>query len=132
MLAAGCGDDDGPAPAANEAETELEITVDPDGDGPKEPLEGLIECPGGAAPPAACAAIAELPDDPAVPVPPDAICTEIYGGPDVVTLSGTLEGEPIDAELTRANGCEIDRFERFAGVLEALFPGYRPGSELKP
>ena len=43
-----------------------------------------------------------------------------------------LEGEDVDAELTRANGCEIERFERFAAVLQALFPDYRPGAALKP
>jgi hypothetical protein len=126
---AGCGGDDEAAPV-NDAETELTITLDPDGEGAGEPLEALVTCPGADAPPAVCAAVADLPADVAEPVAPDTPCTQIYGGPDVLTVEGTLEGEAIDAEFTRANGCEIERFERFAPVVSALFPDYRPGEEL--
>ena len=59
-------------------------------------------------------------------------CTEIFGGPDIATIQGTLRGEPVEAELTRANGCEIERFDRFTPMLRELFPGYRPGSALAP
>jgi hypothetical protein len=46
----------------------------------------------------------------------------------VVTIEGTLKGAPMDTSLTRENGCEIERFDRFAEVLAALFPDYEPGS----
>ena len=59
-------------------------------------------------------------------------CTEIYGGPDEVTLEGTIGGEPVDATFTRANGCEIDRFDRITPLLEELFPDYKPGASLAP
>jgi hypothetical protein len=125
--AAGCGGDDESSPA--EA-TELAITLDADGPGGESAETAEITCPGANAPPQACAAIRELPDDPAAPVPLDTPCTEIYGGPDVVELEGTLEGEEVDAELTRENGCEIERFDHFLPLLAALFPEYEPGASI--
>ena len=125
-----CGEDD-EAPIS-EAETELTIVLDGDGDGGEEAVEAAVQCPGADAPPAACGAIAELPEDPTAPVPAQTPCTEIYGGPDTVRIEGTLEGEPVDAELTRGNGCEIERFERFTPLLRSLFPDYRPGEALSP
>ena len=115
-----------------EGATETSIEVDPDGAGGEAALEAEVVCPGANAPPTACDAIEQLPTDVAAPVPANTACTEIFGGPDVVTITGTLRGEPIDAEFTRANGCEIDRFERIAGLLTALFPDYEPGSALTP
>ena len=64
--------------------------------------------------------------------PPETACTEIYGGPDVVTIERNSPRRAVDVELTRANGCEIDRFEKFAPVLEELYPDYKPGSALSP
>ena len=130
---AACGadeDDSDPAPVSD-AETSLEISVDTDGDGPGEPFEATLECPSAGASQAACAEVAKLPADPAAPTPPDQPCTEIFGGPDVMTITGTLEGEEIDARFTRANGCEIERYDRFLPVIQALFDGYRPGEELR-
>lgn len=34
-------------------------------------------------------------------------CTEIYGGPDVATITGELDGEAIDTTVDRADGCGI-------------------------
>jgi hypothetical protein len=81
---------------------------------------------------AACRAVEELPPNPAAPTPPDVACTELYGGPDVARIEGSLEGERMDAELTRANGCEIERFDRWTPLLRELFPGYRPGEAIAP
>lgn len=51
---------------------------------------------------------------------PDRICTEIYGGPQRATITGTIDGEPVQTEITRVNGCEIDTWDRLlAGVLPA-------------
>ena len=130
-LSAGCGDDDESDSTAAES-TELTISLDIDGPGGDPAQKAELACPGTNAPPEACAAIEELPDDPAAPVPADTPCTEIYGGPDVVTIEGTLNGEPIDAELVRANGCEIERFDRFVPLLAELFPDYTPGQALRP
>jgi hypothetical protein len=44
-------------------------------------------------------------------------CTEIYGGPDVATITGSVDGEPVDATVTRSNGCEIARWDALEPVL---------------
>lgn len=124
-VAVGCGGDDAaPAPQA----TALVIQLDADGPGGDPASRATVECPGDGG--RACAAVAALPPDPTAAVPPQTACTEIYGGPDVVVIRGTLDGEDVDARLTRANGCEIDRFDRFAELLSAAFPGYSPGQAL--
>jgi hypothetical protein len=127
---AACGsDDDSTGPSAT-GSTELEITLDPDGAGGEPAREQQLSCPGDDAP--ACEAVAGLPSDPTAPVPPQTACTEIYGGPDTLAIEGTLRGEQVDAQFTRANGCEIERFDRFVGVLTELFPDYEPGAALSP
>jgi hypothetical protein len=46
------------------------------------------------------------------PVPASAICTEIYGGPQVARIVGSLEGRKVWARFTRTNGCHISRWDR--------------------
>lgn len=50
---------------------------------------------------------------------PDAgeVCTQIYGGPERRVISGTIEGLPVDVEVTRANGCEIARYDMVTAAL---------------
>ena len=127
---AGCGDDDTESVVSEG--TDVTITLDPDGPGGEPAQEAKVECPGANSPQAVCSAIDELPNGAAAPVPPETPCTEIYGGPDAVTIEGTLNTEPIDARLTRESGCEIERFERFGTVLAALFPDYEPGASAAP
>jgi len=43
--------------------------------------------------------------------PGDRICTEIYGGPDVATFTGTLDGDPVDFTADRVDGCSINDWE---------------------
>lgn len=42
---------------------------------------------------------------------PGEICTEIYGGPDLATITGMLNGQDIDRSVDRSNGCGIDRWD---------------------
>lgn len=47
-------------------------------------------------------------------------CTEIYGGPDVATITGTIAGQEVDARIDRSDGCGIsDWDELLAGLLPA-------------
>jgi hypothetical protein len=131
-LLAGCGDDDeSGAGEPSAAATELRIELDRDGAGGEAAESAAVSCDG-AGGDEACAPVGDLPPDPAAPVPPDTACTELYGGPDLLTITGTLEGEAIDAEFTRENGCEIERFDRWVPLLRELFPGYRPGEAIAP
>ncbi|MFO7573343.1 MAG: SSI family serine proteinase inhibitor [Gaiellaceae bacterium] len=55
------------------------------------------------------------------PIPPSTVCTEIYGGPQVARVVGTVKGTRIWTTLTRTNGCEIARWSRVSPWL--LPPG---------
>jgi hypothetical protein len=115
-LLAGCGGDGEPTRAA----TDLRITAWPEGkSGAKE--EWTLRCdPAGGSlpdPDRACERLAAL-NDRFEPPPPDAVCTEIYGGPAVAEVTGTYEGAPVDATFTRTDGCQIARWDRH----QFLFP----------
>ena len=124
---AGCGEEGG-APATTSDEppasgaTALVVTLDADGQGGEPAQTKEFDC---------------VDDDCFVevsdfdPVPPGSACTEIYGGPDVVTIEGELDGERVTARLVRTNGCEIERFDRFVPLLKELFPDYEPGGALR-
>jgi hypothetical protein len=124
---AGCGtDDDGdqtttettPAP---EPQTELTVALDP-GEGAAAEEWTLTCDPAGGThpdPDAACATLGELDPEVFEPVPDNAPCTMIHGGPQTATVTGQWNGEAVEAEFSRANGCEIDRWDQAAPVLGA-------------
>jgi hypothetical protein len=43
-------------------------------------------------------------------VPKNVACTQIYGGPQVARVTGTLAGARISATLNRRDGCQIARW----------------------
>lgn len=55
------------------------------------------------------------------PVPKDAVCTEIYGGPQEALVVGNVRGQRVWARFARRNGCEIARWSRLSPWL--LPPG---------
>jgi hypothetical protein len=128
LLLAACGSDDETSTSSSGTETELTFALDTDGSGGEPPQEAQLTCPGGDAD--ACAAVDALPADPGAPTPANQACTEVYGGPDTLTVNGTLNGEPIAAAFDRTNGCEIQRFDQFADVLAAIYDGYRGGTSV--
>lgn len=101
------------------AVTSLTIFVWPQGmDGPRE--RWTIRCdPAGGSHPARTAACRRLNalENPFRPVPKDAICTEIYGGPDVAIITGTFKGRRIWTQFRLRNGCEIARWKRLVPLL---------------
>ncbi|MFF8591617.1 SSI family serine proteinase inhibitor [Streptomyces sp. NPDC015220] len=54
------------------------------------------------------------------PVPDGSVCTLEYGGPATARVTGTWAGRPVDASYSRANGCEIDRWDRLVPLLPGL------------
>jgi Subtilisin inhibitor-like len=128
-LLAGCGSessaprDDGTSIIA--AQTDLDITVWPDGKGKGEPQRYTLSCPEPSGdhpdPETACDAVDDLNAEDFEPVAPDAICTEIYGGPQQARLEGTFAGGddvvPVALDLSRENGCQIDLWDRFAKIV---------------
>jgi hypothetical protein len=65
---------------------------------------------------AACAHLSGL-DDPFAPLPADVVCTEQYGGPQTARVTGRWHGEPVDAELSRVDGCRIAQWDGLGPLL---------------
>jgi hypothetical protein len=134
LLAGGCGSESGEGDAAGDGSaaggestearpgpaTEVTITFWPEGpDG--ESVEATLTCnPAGGTHPSPEKACTALAADPAArqPVPADMACTMIFGGPEQATVVGVVNGEQVDAAFERSNGCELDRWDRFAAVLQ--------------
>lgn len=50
------------------------------------------------------------------------VCTEIYGGPDVATISGSIDDQEVATQVDRTNGCGISDWDE---VLDELLPTAR-------
>jgi hypothetical protein len=53
------------------------------------------------------------------------MCTQVYGGPETATITGTWRGERVDASYRLTDGCEIARWRKLGPVLS---PG-RPADQ---
>jgi len=119
LVVAGCGSATGGGDAAEpppQPGYDLQITYWPEGkDGESRTAELTCDPTGGTHPdPArACTALDAHPEA-LHPVPADMACTQIYGG-DQVAL---VEGNGVHAIFNRSNGCEIERWDALAPVLE--------------
>ena len=111
-----------PDESPSTGETALTVIVD---DGPgAEPRMWELTCdpPGGTHPDAAaaCGAIiaADEAGEPFAALPADAICTDIYGGPQEAAIKGTWRGIEVSAKFSRENGCEIARWDKLLAVFQ--------------
>ena len=111
----------GPTSSGSSAEpgdTDLTIVIN-DGSGSTKTWRLTCNPAGGTHPdpPAACEALetngaAALP-----PVPKDKACTQIYGGPETATISGTWNGQAVMSMFARNDGCQISRWKLMEGLL---------------
>ncbi len=70
--------------------------------------------------PQVCRQLADVPDVfDLVGADPDRICTEIYGGPQTAHIEGTVDGEPVDVDIARNDGCGIDDWTTLEFLLGA-------------
>lgn len=108
------GDDPGAT-----AGTELVITLDESGSGSTRTFTLTCDPVGGdhPDPEAACAALADVGVGAFAPVPRDVACTDLWGGPQVATVRGTVDGQPVQARFDRTNGCEISRWDTLVPLL---------------
>ena len=81
-----------------------------------EPARGTLPRPGRA-----CTRLTSEGSKLFAPVPKNTVCTQIYGGPQVARVLGTLRGEEVSASFSRVDGCEIGRWNRLSPWL--LPPG---------
>jgi hypothetical protein len=104
------------AGASNGGRTALRVVYYEDGYEPETRIVRTLRCnPVGGDHPrrtAACRELARLGTSTLRPVPRGAACAEIYGGPQVAYVTGTVGGKRVWARLRRDNGCEIDRWNR--------------------
>jgi hypothetical protein len=108
----------GTGSAGSTQTTALTITYWESGVANGDPARWTLRCdPAGgtlARPGMACRRLAEVGRRVFTPVPRNAICTEIYGGPQVARVNGRLAGMRVWATFSRQNGCHISRWDRAA------------------
>jgi hypothetical protein len=114
LLLAGCGSSVDSGAGSETPRYDITVVYWPEGpDG--ESVEATLTCdPEGGShpdPAGACAALAQN-EDALEPVAGDVACTEIYGGDQVARITGSVE-----ASFSRANGCEIARWDALEAVL---------------
>lgn len=114
VVLTGCGGAPAPAPDAGGT---LVVTYRAD---PAEPTtRRTLTCPArGGGDVRACDRLAAL-HAPFAPPAPDEVCTQIYGGPQVLRVTGRWQGQAVDATFRRTNGCEITRYDAVAPVFAA-------------
>ncbi|MFJ8863660.1 SSI family serine proteinase inhibitor [Streptomyces sp. NPDC102451] len=110
-------------PALQDTTTRLTVTVSESGN-PAANGTFELECePAGGSHPAAQRACDLLDEaaasgkNPFVATDRNAMCTQQAGGPAAARVQGTWQGESIDARFSRANGCEISRWNNLVPVL---------------
>lgn len=108
----------GGGPAAASGPTALEVTYWEKGRGGSPPRVWVLRCdpPRGTLPRpvGACRRLAARGAELFAPTPPGAVCTQIYGGPQVARVVGTVKGARIRTTFTRVDGCEIERWQRLS------------------
>jgi hypothetical protein len=105
--------------ATQSPRTRLHITVWASPDAPPRVWELVEDPPGGTHPrPAEALHAIEAADRPFAPVPADAVCTQIYGGPARATIEGSWRGQRVSASYDKRNGCEIARWKALSAVLD--------------
>jgi hypothetical protein len=106
LVISACGSSSSAPPTTH---VDLKVTLDA-GVTAGAPQSWDVTCPS----PSHVAACARLiaTKDPFVPPPPNSPCTMIYGGPEVLTVHGTVGARQVDYRTGRANGCEIADYSR--------------------
>lgn len=110
-------------PAARDTATRLTVTVSESGNPAADGAFELECAPAGGSHPEAQRACdlldeaVESGDNPFVATDRNAMCTQQAGGPATARVQGTWQGEDVDAHFSRANGCEISRWNNLVPVL---------------
>jgi hypothetical protein len=99
-------------------DTDLTIVVR-DGSGKTSTWRLTCDPPGGTHPdPQAACRVLEANGAAALPpVPKDKACTQIYGGPETATITGTWQGKQVMSRFARNDGCQISRWKLMEGLL---------------
>ncbi|MFE4449215.1 SSI family serine proteinase inhibitor [Streptomyces sp. NPDC056796] len=110
-------------PTMQDTSTRLTVTVSESGTATADGVFELECGPAGGSHPSAeqaCELLdeaAESGDNPFVATDRNAMCTLQAGGPAAARVQGTWQGEDVDAHFSRANGCEISRWNNLVPLL---------------
>ncbi len=89
-----------------------------------EPKSWTLTCdPAGGShpePKKACAQLARNAGEAFLPVPSDAVCTEIYGGPEQGSIKGLWHGTPVNSSYQRKDGCSLSRWSKVSELFGDL------------
>jgi Subtilisin inhibitor-like len=98
--------------------TDLTIVVR-DGSGKTSTWRLMCDPPGGTHPdPKTACRVLEANGAAALPpVSKDKVCTQIYGGPETATITGTWHGNNIISRFARNDGCQVSRWKLMEGLL---------------
>jgi subtilisin inhibitor-like len=106
------------APSSAAPRTSLTVTYWDAGLGSGKPVTWTLRCAPArgtlAKPAAACARLSRSGWQVFAPVPENAVCTEVYGGPQVALVVGVVDGRRLWAKVQRRNGCEAARWSRLS------------------
>lgn len=111
-------------PGPGRGDAELAIMVKPSDSEPA--IHYTLTCKDGAPTnesqhPSAAKACQALKNNPAVLIPQprnkDVVCTQQYGGPQTATVTGAVDGVPVDKSFSRRDGCEIRQWNAAASIL---------------
>jgi hypothetical protein len=120
VFAAGCANQiAAPAsPPSQAADTDLTIVVN-EASGSTVTWRLTCHPPGGTHPnpEAACRALESNGAAALPPVPEDKACTQIYGGPETASITGTWQGKQVMSSFARNDGCQISRWKLMKGLL---------------
>jgi hypothetical protein len=98
---AGCGGDDEQEAGAPADATRLQVEVTKAG---PDPIEMQLVCRGTCDIEQLRGAIAGARNE-------ERACTLVYGGPEKAHVTGTVDGEPVDVTIDRADGCGIADYD---------------------
>jgi hypothetical protein len=126
-LLAGCGESGAAKAPARPAAGSLALAVRYD-DGAGRVRSGRLTCAageqraagalaGGASAARLCRRARAIAPLLTKPPPKRVACTQIYGGPQTLRVTGTIDGRAVKRRFARTNGCEIADFDRVAGAL---------------
>ena len=120
--AASCASGTADSSPGTTPDTELVISFWPDGRQEGNVRRSTLRCgPAGGtvrSPAATCRRLAAT-RTPFAPIPKDAICTQIYGGPSEALVRGRYRGNRVWTIFRRTDGCNIARWERVRFLLPA-------------
>ncbi|MDE8669959.1 SSI family serine proteinase inhibitor [Pseudarthrobacter sp. H3Y2-7] len=111
-------------PGPGHGDAELAIMVKPSDSQPA--INYTLTCRNGAPTdesqhPSAAKACEALKNNPEVLIPQprgkDVVCTQQYGGPQTATVTGMVDGVPVDISFALRDGCEISQWNAAESIL---------------